>query len=118
VSFTSDADTARSSTRLFHSISVEFQPFTEAPSAASVISGAAAGATKSEALPGSVPQKGRVKDIGSRVAKKCLAKGMLILTTSVFDVIRFIPALNVTEEEMALACKIFKESVEEVANEG
>lgn len=100
--------------------SVEFTPFTEPPSAASIISGAAVGANKSESQPGSVPQKGgqRVKDIGSRVAKKCLEKGMLILTTSVFDVIRFIPALNVTEEEMALACKIFKESVEEVAREG
>lgn len=43
---------------------------------------------------------------------------MLILTTSVFDVIRFIPALNVSQEEMALACKIFKEAVEEVAREG
>jgi 4-aminobutyrate aminotransferase len=43
---------------------------------------------------------------------------MLILTTSVFDVIRFIPALNVNEEETALACKIFRESVEEVAREG
>lgn len=101
-------------------VGVEFTPFTEPPSAASIISGAAVGANKSESQPGSVPQKGgqRVKDIGSRVAKKCLEKGMLILTTSVFDVIRFIPALNVTEEEMALACKIFKESVEEVAREG
>lgn len=43
---------------------------------------------------------------------------MLILTTSVFDVIRFIPALNVTEGEMAEACRIFRESVEEVAREG
>lgn len=60
----------------------------------------------------------RIKNIGGRVAKKCLEKGMLILTTSIFDVIRFIPALNVSEEEMALACKIFKESLEEVAHEG
>jgi len=115
---------SRGSTRLTETRSpwlrsVEFTPFTEPPSAASIISGAAVGANKSESQPGSVPQKGaRVKDIGSRVAKKCLEKGMLILTTSVFDVIRFIPALNVSKDEMALACKIFKESLEEVAREG
>ncbi|KAJ9102208.1 hypothetical protein QFC20_005037 [Naganishia adeliensis] len=100
-------------------IGVEFEPFTEPITASSIISGAASGASKPSAGASSAPQHSkRVKDIGSRVAKKCLEKGMLILTTSVFDVIRFIPALNVNEEETALACKIFRESVEEVAREG
>lgn len=31
---------------------------------------------------------------------------------------RFIPALNITKEEMAKACKIIKESIEEVYHEG
>jgi 4-aminobutyrate aminotransferase len=101
------------------SCSVEFEPFTEPITASSIISGAASGASKPSDGASSAPQHSkRVKDIGSRVAKKCLEKGMLILTTSVFDVIRFIPALNVNEEETALACKIFRESVEEVAREG
>jgi 4-aminobutyrate aminotransferase len=43
---------------------------------------------------------------------------MLILTTSVFDVIRFIPPLNVSEDEVDEACRIFKEALEEVAREG
>ncbi|KAJ9092016.1 hypothetical protein QFC21_006996 [Naganishia friedmannii] len=102
-------------------VGLEFEPFVEPVTASSIISGTATGATKPTAGASSAPQHGqkqRVKDIGSRVAKKCLEKGMLILTTSVFDVIRFIPALNVTEGETAEACRIFRESVEEVAREG
>lgn len=93
-------------------VGVEFQPAEEPICAATSRSG--------NEGPSSVAGAGqkRVKDIGSRVARKCLEKGMLILTTSVFDVIRFIPALNITEEEMAEAIKIFKESLLEVAKEG
>eukprot|EP01113_Clastostelium_recurvatum_P024464 TRINITY_DN2920_c0_g2_i1.p1 TRINITY_DN2920_c0_g2~~TRINITY_DN2920_c0_g2_i1.p1 ORF type:complete len:360 (+),score=76.45 TRINITY_DN2920_c0_g2_i1:522-1601(+) len=55
--------------------------------------------------------------IGSRIQKKCIDKGMLVLTTSIYDVMRFIPPLNISEEEMKEGCKIIKESVEEVAKE-
>lgn len=58
------------------------------------------------------------KDIGKRVQTYCLDKGLLILTTSCFDTIRFIPALVVTEEEMNEAIGIFKEVIEKVALEG
>ena len=58
------------------------------------------------------------KSLASRVAKRCQEKGMLILTTSVYEVIRFIPALNITKEDMAKGCQIFKEAVEEVVREG
>ncbi|KAF9472060.1 acetylornithine aminotransferase [Pholiota conissans] len=58
------------------------------------------------------------ENIASRVAKKCIEKGMLILTTSVYEVIRFIPPLNVTEEDMKKGCAIFAESVKEVVMEG
>lgn len=53
--------------------------------------------------------------IGSKVQAKCKEKGMLILTTSIYDTLRFIPALNISKEDMAEAIKILKESIEEVA---
>lgn len=51
----------------------------------------------------------------SAVQARCLEKGLLLLTTSIYDTIRFMPALNVTEEDMKLACGIFEEAVREVA---
>ncbi|EAU85105.2 aminotransferase [Coprinopsis cinerea okayama7 len=56
--------------------------------------------------------------MASRVAKKCIEKGMLILTTSVFEVIRFIPPLNISKEDLAKGCQIFAEAVKEVVEEG
>ena len=56
--------------------------------------------------------------LASRVASKCMEKGMFILTTSVYETIRFIPPLTVTEEEMAKGINIFQEAVREVAREG
>lgn len=52
-----------------------------------------------------------------KISKRCAEKGMLILSTSVFDVMRFIPALNISKEELAIGCKIFQEAFEEVAKE-
>ncbi|KIJ49489.1 hypothetical protein M422DRAFT_777435 [Sphaerobolus stellatus SS14] len=51
--------------------------------------------------------------LATKVAGLCQEKGMLILTTSVFEVIRFIPALNITKEELAEGLKIFGDSVKE-----
>jgi len=51
------------------------------------------------------------KGMASEVAKKCVEKGLLILTTSVYEVIRFIPPLNVTKEELKKGCDIFAESL-------
>ncbi|KAK5071047.1 hypothetical protein LTS08_000319 [Lithohypha guttulata] len=53
--------------------------------------------------------------IGSKVQAKCKEKGMLILTTSIYDTLRFIPALNISKEDMAYGCQILKEAIEEVA---
>jgi len=61
---------------------------------------------------------GAPKNLASRVAKRCLEKGMLILTTSVYEVVRFIPPLNISAEEMALGIEIFTQAVEEVVKEG
>jgi 4-aminobutyrate aminotransferase len=61
---------------------------------------------------------GSPKSLASRVAKRCLEKGMLILTTSIYEVVRFIPPLNVSAEDMARGIEIFTQAVEEVVKEG
>ncbi|KAI0949251.1 hypothetical protein AcW1_008920 [Taiwanofungus camphoratus] len=61
---------------------------------------------------------GAPKNLARRIAKRCQEKGMLILTTSVYEVIRFIPALNVSKEDLAAGARIFAQAVEEVVREG
>jgi len=51
----------------------------------------------------------------SKIQAKCMSKDMLVLTTSIYDTIRFIPPLNITKEDMAKGCQIIKEAIEEVA---
>ncbi|KAL8752903.1 MAG: hypothetical protein Q9199_005421 [Rusavskia elegans] len=51
----------------------------------------------------------------SKIQAKCMEKDMLVLTTSIYDTIRFIPPLNITKEDMAKGCQIIKEAIEEVA---
>ncbi|KAH6901264.1 acetylornithine aminotransferase [Coprinopsis sp. MPI-PUGE-AT-0042] len=58
------------------------------------------------------------KNTSSRVAKKCIEKGMLILTTSAFEVIRFIPPLNISKQDLEKGCAIFVDAVKEVVKEG
>lgn len=41
------------------------------------------------------------KSLASRVSARCLEKGMLLLTTSVFETVRFIPPLNISEQDLA-----------------
>jgi 4-aminobutyrate aminotransferase len=60
---------------------------------------------------GRVPEK-----LASKVAEACLERGLLILTTSVFEVIRFIPPLVVSEDEFQQGLEIFKEAFEAVAS--
>lgn len=55
--------------------------------------------------------------ISSKVQAKCLENDMLTLTTSIYETIRFIPPLTVTEDEMKMGCDILKKAVEDVANE-
>ncbi|KAI0339781.1 hypothetical protein BDW22DRAFT_1335400, partial [Trametopsis cervina] len=56
--------------------------------------------------------------LASRVAKRCQEKGLLILTTSVYEVIRFIPPLNISQADLKKGTQIFAESVEEIVREG
>lgn len=51
----------------------------------------------------------------SKIQAKCMEKDMLVLTTSIYDTIRFIPPLNIAKEDMAKGCQIIRESIEEVA---
>jgi len=57
------------------------------------------------------------KSLATRIAKRCIEKGMLILTTSVYEVIRFIPPLNITQADLRKGCEIFKEAAEEIVKE-
>ncbi|KAL8280975.1 hypothetical protein RQP46_006654 [Phenoliferia psychrophenolica] len=56
--------------------------------------------------------------ISSRVQAKCLEKDVMILTTSVFETIRFIPPLTISEAEMKIGCDVIRWAIEEVAREG
>ncbi|KAG1752951.1 pyridoxal phosphate-dependent transferase [Suillus lakei] len=49
---------------------------------------------------------------------RCMEKGLLILTTSLYEVIRFIPPLNISQGDLQKGCQIFVESVKEVVREG
>ena len=55
------------------------------------------------------------KGYASKIQSKCMEKGMLTLTTSIYDTLRFIPPLNITKEDMAEGCRILKEAIDEVA---
>jgi len=61
---------------------------------------------------------GVAAQMASRVAKKCIERGMLILTTSVYEVVRFIPPLNISAADLKKGADIFREAVEEVIREG
>ncbi len=55
------------------------------------------------------------KGYASKIQAKCMEKDMLLLTTSIYDTLRFIPPLNITKEDMAEGIRIISESIEEVA---
>ncbi|KAF8992534.1 acetylornithine aminotransferase [Cyathus striatus] len=58
------------------------------------------------------------KNMASRVVNKCIEKGMLILTAGVYEVVRFIPPLNISEKDLLNGVEIFEEAVREVVREG
>lgn len=62
--------------------------------------------------------EGAPAGLASRVAKRCIEKGLLMLTTSVYEVVRLIPALNISEADMKKGCDIFVHAVEETVKEG
>lgn len=62
-------------------------------------------------------KKDTTANLASKVSKRCLEKGMLLLTTSVYETIRFIPPLNISPKDLARGIDIFVEAVEEVVHE-
>ena len=62
-------------------------------------------------------QKKSPLNLSMKVSKRCLEKGLLLLTTSVYETVRFIPALNISPEDLAKGIRIFKNAVEEVIRE-
>ncbi|KAK0472787.1 acetylornithine aminotransferase [Armillaria novae-zelandiae] len=55
--------------------------------------------------------------LAAKVMKRCVKKGLLILTTSAFEVLRLIPPLNITEEDMKKGIDIIAESIKEAVKE-
>ena len=67
----------------------------------------------------SVPEGFKVPaKMASRVQAKALEKDVLLLTTSIYDVIRFIPPLTISKEEMAHGIEVIKQAIIDVAHEG
>ena len=50
----------------------------------------------------------------SAVSAACVSRGLLVLTTSAFEVLRFIPPLTVSETECDEALAIFTAALDEV----
>lgn len=55
--------------------------------------------------------------LAPKIVQECLKRDMLLLSTSVFDVLRFIPPLTISEEELSQACAIFKDAFQAAAKE-
>lgn len=55
------------------------------------------------------------KGYASKIQAKCMEKDMLVLTTSIYDTLRFIPPLNITKEDMTKGIQIIREAIDEVA---
>lgn len=55
----------------------------------------------------------KVAPVGTaaRLSAACLDHGMMVLTTSIFETLRFMPPLTVTEEECDLALEIFEKAL-------
>ena len=58
------------------------------------------------------------KALASKIQAGCLKRDMLVLTTSIYDTLRFIPPLNISEEDMVHGCRVIGEAIEEVVVEG
>ncbi|KAG6906905.1 hypothetical protein DXG01_011460 [Tephrocybe rancida] len=65
-----------------------------------------------------VTKKDSPKALAWRISKVCFEKGLLIFPTGSFEVIRFIPPLNISEAELKSGVAIFSEAVRQVIGEG
>ena len=62
-------------------------------------------------------KKGTPANLAMKLSKRCLEKGLLLLTTSVYETVRFIPPLNTLRKDLATGIDIFAESVKEIVKE-
>lgn len=62
-------------------------------------------------------KKGTPANLAAKLSKRCLEKGLLLLTTSVYETLRFIPPLNISREDLAKGIEIFEESLAEIVKE-
>lgn len=65
-----------------------------------------------------VVNKSAPQGIAAKVTARCVDKGLLLLATSIFQTVRFIPPLNISKEDMAKGTAIFEEALNEVVREG
>lgn len=56
----------------------------------------------------------KMTGVASEIVKQCVENKMILLTSGGFEVIRFMPPLNTTKEEVQQCLSIFKQSVETV----
>lgn len=52
-----------------------------------------------------------LKGIAAKISVQCAEQGLLILSTSIFEVVRFIPPLTITKEELQAGMEIFEKVV-------
>jgi 4-aminobutyrate aminotransferase len=52
-----------------------------------------------------------------KLVQRCIEKGLLLLPTSGYETVRFIPPLNISRADLAKGMDIFKEAVKEVVEE-
>jgi len=52
-----------------------------------------------------------------KLVNRCIEKGLLLLPTSGYETVRFIPPLNISGVDLAKGMDIFKEAVKEVVEE-
>lgn len=57
---------------------------------------------------------GTAQPIGGALTKACTEEGMLMLTCGARDVIRFIPPLNVSKDEIDLGLQMFRKALANV----
>jgi len=57
------------------------------------------------------------KGTANKVAEACLSRGLIILSTGVFETIRMIPPLNVSAKECDEALRVIRDALAEVASE-
>lgn len=50
----------------------------------------------------------------TKISQACLGRGLLLLTTSAYETLRFVPPLNISDEDLSLGLQIFTEAIVEV----